>query len=107
MMPDAKRRKFLLTRGPERSGPPEQPREPVMLVVAMMLVGAVVAWLVVDQWLLWRKEQMHAGASAWREQSGPGSTFHASGFEDTHPPHELVDLRFGQPANAIHHKRAA
>lgn len=65
-----------------------------MFAAVLMIVGAIVAWLLVDQWLLWRKERQHRGPSAWREY-GPGTTFHSSGFEDTHPPHELVDLRFG------------
>ena len=65
-----------------------------MLAVGL-IVGAIVAWLVADRLLLWRKEQQHRGPSAWREYGGPGSTFHSSGFEETHPPHELIDLRYG------------
>ena len=64
-----------------------------MLAVAL-LVGAIVVWVLVDQLLLWQKERQHRGASAWREQ-GAGTVFHSSGFEDTQPPHELVNLRYG------------
>ena len=64
-----------------------------MLAVAL-LVGAVVAWVLVDQLLMWHKERRHRGPSAWREQ-GAGTVFHSSGFEDTQPPHELVNLRYG------------
>ena len=64
-----------------------------MLAVSLF-VGAVVVWVLVDQLLMWRKERQHRGPSAWRE-NGSGAAFHASGFEDTLPPHELVDLRYG------------
>ena len=64
-----------------------------MLAVAL-LVGAIVVWVLVDQLLLWNKERHHRGPSAWREQ-GAGTVFHSSGFEETQPPHELVDLRYG------------
>lgn len=64
-----------------------------MLAVAL-LVGAIVVWLLVDHLLMWRKEHQHRGPSAWREQ-GAGTVFHSSGFEDTQPPHELVNLRYG------------
>ncbi len=64
-----------------------------MLAVAL-LVGGIVVWLVVDPLLMWHKERQHRGPSVRREQ-GAGTTFHSSGFEHTHPPHELVDLRYG------------
>lgn len=64
------------------------------MLAVVLLVGAIVVWLVVDQLLILRKERLHRGPSAWREQ-GVGTNFHSSGFEDTHPPHELVDLRYG------------
>ena len=48
----------------------------------------------VDRLLMWHKERRHHGPSAWREQ-GAGTVFHSSGFEDTQPPHELVNLRYG------------
>jgi hypothetical protein len=53
-----------------------------------------VVWVLVDQLLIWHKERQHRGPSAWRE-NGPGTAFHSSGFEDTQPPHELVNLRYG------------
>ena len=64
-----------------------------MLAVAL-IVGAVVVWVLVDELLMWRRERQHRGSSAWRE-NGTGTAFHSSGFEDTQPPHELVDLRYG------------
>jgi hypothetical protein len=68
--------------------------ESCMFAVVLWLVGGVVAWLLVDQLLLWRNERQHRGPSAWREV-GPDAKFHSTGFEETQPPHELVDLRYG------------
>ena len=64
-----------------------------MLAIAL-LVGAILVWVLVDQLLMWHKVRQHRGPSAWREQ-GAGTVFHSSGFEDTQPPHELVNLRYG------------
>ena len=64
-----------------------------MFTAVMLIVGAVVAWLLADQWLIWRRERQHRGTSAWRGR-GPGAVFHSTGFEDTVPPHEVVD-RYG------------
>jgi hypothetical protein len=61
-----------------------------MFTAALLVVGAIVVWLVADQGLLWLRERQQRGGSAWRGH-GPGSTFHSSGFEDTLPPHEVVD----------------
>jgi preprotein translocase subunit SecG len=63
-----------------------------MLTAVVLIVGAVVAWLLADRWLLWRRER--EGTSAWRGR-GPGTVFHSTGFEDTVPPHEVVE-RYAQ-----------
>lgn len=58
-----------------------------MITALFVVVGAVVAWVLVDRWLSWRREQRNEGPSTWHGQ-GPGSTIHSEGFEDTVPPHE-------------------
>ncbi len=64
------------------------------MLAVVLFVGAIVVWVLVDQLLMWQRERQHRGPSAWRDQSA-GTVFHSSGFEDTQPPHELVNLRYG------------
>jgi hypothetical protein len=60
-----------------------------MLGAVVLVVGALVAWIAIDQWILWLRERQNRGPSAWHDR-GPGRTFHSTGFEDTLPPHEVV-----------------
>ncbi|WP_298834718.1 hypothetical protein [uncultured Piscinibacter sp.] len=61
-----------------------------MITAIVVVVGGVIAWLLVDVGLAWWRERNHEGPSSWHGQ-GPGTTFHSSGFEDTLPPHEVVE----------------
>jgi hypothetical protein len=58
-----------------------------MLEAIVLLVGAFVAWVAADQFLMWRRDRRDGGPSSWHGR-GPGATFHSTGFEDTLPPHE-------------------
>lgn len=61
-----------------------------MLTAVALIVGAIVAWLAVDHVLLTLKERREQGGQSWHGR-GPGTTFHSTGFEDTVPPHEVVE----------------
>lgn len=61
-----------------------------MLTAIALIVGAVVAWLAIDQVLISLKERRERSGDSWHGR-GPGATFHSTGFEDTVPPHELAD----------------
>lgn len=63
-----------------------------MLTAVLVVVGAVLAWVLADQWLLRRRNRQPDGPSHWHG-SGPGTTIHSNGFEDTVPPLEPVELR--------------
>lgn len=63
-----------------------------MLGAIALIVGAVIAWIVADQALLWWRDRRPDGPSSWHGQ-GLGRTFHSTGFEDTVPPEELTELR--------------
>ncbi len=59
-----------------------------------VVVGAVIAWLLVDRGLGWWRSRRPERADPWHGQ-GPGSTIHSDGFQDTLPPHEAAEA---QPA---------
>ena len=61
-----------------------------MLTAVALIVGAIVAWLALDQLLITLKERREHGGASWHGH-GPGTTFHSTGFEDTVPPHELAE----------------
>jgi hypothetical protein len=61
-----------------------------MLTAVALIVGAIMAWLVVDHLLITMKERRERAGDAWHGR-GPGTTFHSTGFEDTLPPHEAMD----------------
>jgi hypothetical protein len=61
-----------------------------MLEAIVLLVGAFVAWVAADQFLMWRRDRRGGGPSSWHGR-GPGTTFHSTGFEDTLPPHEVTE----------------
>ena len=63
-----------------------------MLTAVALIVGAIVAWLALDQLLITLKERREHGGASWHGH-GPGTTFHSTGFEDTVPPHELAEQR--------------
>lgn len=55
-----------------------------------VVVGAVIAWLLVDRGLSWWRSRRPERVDPWHGQ-GPGSTIHSDGFADTLPPHEAAD----------------
>jgi len=68
-----------------------------MLTAVALIVGAIVVWLVVDHLLLTLKERRERTGQAWHGR-GPGTVFHSTGFEDTVPPHEVVESARGRAA---------
>ncbi len=62
-----------------------------MLTAVVLILGALAGWLAVDQLLLSRNERRQNADTSWHGR-GPGATFHSTGFEDTVPPHEVVQL---------------
>jgi hypothetical protein len=61
-----------------------------MLTAVALIVGTVVAWLAVDQLLITLKQRRERAGDTWHGR-GPGAVFHSTGFEDTLPPHEVVE----------------
>lgn len=57
-----------------------------------VVVGAVIAWLLVDWGLGWWRSRRPEAVDPWHGQ-GPGSTIHSDGFADTLPPHEAADAK--------------
>jgi hypothetical protein len=66
-----------------------------MLNAIILLVGAVVAWVVIDQALLWRNQRLRRGTAAW-SGFGADRTFHSTGWEETVPPAEATDPHLEQ-----------
>jgi hypothetical protein len=62
-----------------------------VITALAIVIGSVVAWVLVDQGLIWWRERRNEGPSSWHGR-GPGTTFHSTGFEDTLPPHEAAEL---------------
>ena len=61
-----------------------------MLTAVALIVGAIVVWLGVDHLLLTLKERRERHGEAWHGR-GAGTVFHSTGFEDTVPPHEVIE----------------
>ena len=61
-----------------------------MLSAVLVLVGALAAWLLVDQLLSRREERLQRGRAAWSEH-GANRVFHSTGWEETIPPLEAIE----------------
>ncbi len=66
-----------------------------MLNAIVLLVGAVVAWVLIDQVLLWRNQRLQRGPAAW-SGFGADRAFHSTGWEETLPPAEAADPHLEQ-----------
>jgi len=66
-----------------------------MLTAVFVVLGALAAWLLIDRWMLQREGRLHRGHAAWTG-SGPDRTFHSTGWEETVPPLEAMDVRLEQ-----------
>jgi hypothetical protein len=72
-------------------GPLRRTKEAAIMSAALVLIGAVAAWLAVDRLWSLRNERLQRGSSASSE-FGPNRTFHSTGWEETIPPLETTDL---------------
>jgi hypothetical protein len=71
-----------------------------MIGVIALACGALATWLVLDRLLLWRDQRLQQGQAAWDAQFGAGKVFHSTGFEDTVPAAEPVEVAAASPFGA-------